>query len=50
MLQEFVPDHAINRNLSSENSIFDNSNSAILDDLINFCKNKIKNVVLRRAK
>ena len=50
VLQEFVPDHAINRNLSSKNSIFDNSNSAILDDLINFCKNSIKNVILRRAK
>lgn len=50
VLQEFVPDHAINRNLSSKNSIFDSSNSAILDDLINFCKNKIKNVILRRAK
>jgi pyruvate formate lyase activating enzyme len=50
VLQEFVPDHAINRNLSSKNSIFDSSNSAILDDLINFCKSMVKNVILRRAK
>ena len=50
VLQEFVPDHAINRNLSSKNSIFDSSNSAMLDDLINFCKKRVKNVILRRAK
>ena len=50
VFQEFVPDHAINRKLIAKNSIFDSSNSAILDDLINFCKNSIKNVILRRAK
>jgi pyruvate formate lyase activating enzyme len=50
VFQEFVPDHAINHNLSSKNSIFDGSNSAILDDLINFCKSMVKNVILRRAK
>ena len=50
VLQEFVPDHAINSKLSSKNSIFDSSNSAILDDLINFCKSMVKNVILRRAK
>lgn len=50
VLQEFVPDHAINQDLSAKNSIFDSSNSSILDDLINFCKNSIKNVILRRAK
>jgi pyruvate formate lyase activating enzyme len=38
VIQEFVADHAINKNLRGENSIFSPENRKTLDDIAKFCR------------
>ncbi|MDR2737324.1 MAG: anaerobic ribonucleoside-triphosphate reductase activating protein [Puniceicoccales bacterium] len=46
-LQKFVPDHAINKNLTGANSIFDPENEKILRDVVKFCESHVGEIILR---
>jgi pyruvate formate lyase activating enzyme len=48
-LQEFLPDHAINGNLTNDGSIFAPKNEKILEDVVNFYKLHFGEVIIRRA-
>jgi pyruvate formate lyase activating enzyme len=47
VIQEFVPDHAMNRNLRNDNSIFSPENSEVLSEVVNFCRKHIGEFKLR---
>jgi pyruvate formate lyase activating enzyme len=49
VIQEFVPEHAMNKKLNNDESIFSHRNSIVLDDVVNFGKSHIGEVKVRRA-
>lgn len=49
VIQEFVPDHAINGNLSGENSLFSPQNRETMDALAAFCKSHVEEFSMRSA-
>jgi pyruvate formate lyase activating enzyme len=48
-IQEFVPDHALNKNLNNKNSLFSPQNAVLLGDLTEFCKSHVRDFVVRSA-
>ncbi|MDR1413394.1 MAG: anaerobic ribonucleoside-triphosphate reductase activating protein [Puniceicoccales bacterium] len=49
VIQQFVADHAMNKNLSSENSIFRPENGAILTEVAEFCRKYVGEFSWRMA-
>ncbi|MDR2603135.1 MAG: anaerobic ribonucleoside-triphosphate reductase activating protein [Puniceicoccales bacterium] len=47
VLQEFIPDHAMNKNLNNDDSIFALHNKIILRDIINFGESHIEEFKIR---
>jgi pyruvate formate lyase activating enzyme len=49
VLQEFIPEHAINKNLNNGDSIFALHNKIVLRDIINFSKSYVGEFKIRAA-
>jgi pyruvate formate lyase activating enzyme len=49
VLQEFLPDNAISKKLTNNDSIFLPGNEKILDGVISFCKSHVERVAVRKT-
>ncbi|MDR2776517.1 MAG: anaerobic ribonucleoside-triphosphate reductase activating protein [Puniceicoccales bacterium] len=49
VLQEFIPEHAMNKNLNDGDSIFAPRNRIVLQDIINFSKSHVEEFKIRAA-